>query len=158
MPELDLNKTQENIESLKGKIWEKQTEATLASDNSNDETLSVVLLEIARHNSALGQNAATAKAIARDMKRVVDDLKKERDIKVSQLTLDLVNSGSPVGKAEHRAKVSAHKEFKPLIDNAFSIYNKVQLIADQADDLSFRTDTFTKLGQTRVSLLKADKK
>lgn len=158
MSELDLNKVEENINSLRGKIWEKQVEATEASDHSNDETLSVVLLTIARHNSGLGQNAATAKAIARDMKRVLEDLKKDREIRISELTLLYVEAGQAVGKSEHQAKVNAAKQFKPLIKEAFEVYNEVQLIADQADDMSFRTDTFLKLGQTRVSLLKADKK
>jgi len=157
MPELDLNKVQENIESLKGKIWTGQTEATEASDNSNDETLSVTLLSIARNNSALGQNAATAKAIARDMKRVVDDLKKEREVLIARLTL-LYSQDNPVGKSEARAKVEAAKEYKPLINDAFELYNSTQLIADQADDLTFRTDTFLRMGQTRVSLIKSDKR
>jgi len=156
MPELDLNRVQENIELLRSRIQAKQAEATKASDDSNDETLSINLLTLARQNSGLGQNAATAKAIARDMKRVFEGLKEDRDTRRSELTLEYSQDG-PVGKAEHRAKVDAAKEFKPLIDDAFKIYNEVQLIADQADDLTFRTDTYLKMGQTRVSLLKSDK-
>lgn len=157
MADLDLNKVQENIESLRGLIWQKQIEAQTASDDSNDETLSITLIIIARHNSGLGQNAATAKAIARNMKRAYESLKEDREVRRAELTLKYSENG-PVGKAEAKAKVDAAEEFKPLINKAFEVYNEVQLIADQADDMTFRTDTFLKMSQTRVSLIKADKR
>lgn len=158
MPELDLSQVQKDIEEITQKIWKKQTEASAASENSNDETLSILLTTLARYNSSLGRNAATAKAIARDMKRVYENIKEDQKVKVSELTLEYINKGGPVGKSEHQAKVDAAKEFKPLINQAFKVYNDVQLIADQADDLTYRTDTYLKMGQTRVSLIKADKR
>jgi len=158
MVELDLNKVQEDIEKITQTIWKKQTEASIASENSNDETLSILLTTLARYNSSLGRNSATAKAIARDMKRVYENFKEDQKTRVSELTLKLINEGNPVGKSEHQAKVDAAKEFKPLINDAFVVYNETQLIADQADDLTYRTDTYLKMGQTRVSLIKADKR
>ena len=157
MAGLDLNKVQEDIENLTQNIWKKQTEASAASENSNDETLSILITTIAMYNSSLGRNAAIAKAIARDMKRAYESLKEDKETRRAVLTLEYSQDG-PVGKAEARAKVEAAEEFKPLISDAFKVYNEVQLIADQADDLTYRTDTFLKMSQTRVSLIKADKK
>lgn len=157
MANLDLNLTEENIEKLRTRIQKLGAEAEKASNDSNDETLSITLLSLARANSGLGQNAAVAKAIARDMKRVYDQLREDEKIRVSELTLRYSESG-PVGKSEHQAKIDASKEFKPLIRDAFVLYNEVQLIATRADDLTFRTDTYIRLGQTRVSLLKSDKR
>lgn len=144
-----------SIEKLKKKIGLKQDEAEIASQQSNDEGLSVALGSLARFNSALGQKAAYAKYIARNSNRAVERLKEQKDAERSRMTLELSQTQA-VGKSEHQARIDI-MSWIPKIDEAFDIYSQAKLIADQADDLTYRTDTMLKMAQSRLSLLKADK-
>lgn len=153
---MDVDKVAEDIEKLKSRVKQYQDAAEIASRGSNDEQLSLSLQSLARVNSALGQRAAYAKYVARNAQRVVDSLKDERDAKRSELTLQYSETLA-VGKSEHKAKVKVFDEYSSKIDKAFMVYNEARLLADQADDLTYRTDTYCKLAQSRLSLLKADK-
>lgn len=145
-----------SIEKLKAGIQKLQDDAEVASQSGDDENLSITLQSLARKNSALGQRAAYAKYISRNAQRVVDSLKEEKDAKRSQYTLTY-SEQQAVGKSEHQAKVKVHDLYSEKIEEAFRVYSESRLVADEADDLTYRTDTYCKLAQSRLSLLKADK-
>lgn len=151
----DYDQVSQDIINLKSQIKEKVDEATTASNQGNDEGLSKALNSLARINSGLGQKAAMAKYVARMASRALDKLKEEKKNKRSELTLTYSKTQA-VGKSEHQARVDT-AEMENTIDEFFKTYNMAQLLADEADDLTYRTDTFLKMGQSRLSLLKGDK-
>lgn len=130
-----------NIEKLEGKIKELQVESIRASEKGDPETLSVNLMRLAHVNSALGKNAAYATYIARNADRAY---RRARE----QAKLNYINDKMTIGKAESQAYID--------VDSMVNIYSEAQLVADQASDLCFRTDTFLKLSQSRLSLIKND--
>jgi len=151
----ELDELAPKIEKLKQLIQEKTDEAEVASKQANDENLSIALQSLARLNSALGKRAAMAKHIARMSSRVVEKLKEQKDARRSELTLKYSETQA-VNKSEHKAKVEV-MEMVPEIDEAFKTSSLARLLADEADDLTYRTDSFLKMGQSRLSLLKGDK-
>ena len=151
----DLDGLTTAIEKLKVSIQKKTDEAETASLQANDENLSISLQSLARLNSALGKRAAMAKHIARLAGRVVEKLKEQKDARRSELTLQYSETQA-VNKSEHKAKVEV-MGLVPEIDEAFKISSLAKLLADEADDLTYRTDSFLKMGQSRLSLLKGDK-
>ncbi|HET8708965.1 MAG TPA: hypothetical protein VFL85_01650 [Candidatus Saccharimonadales bacterium] len=143
VPEIDDTElTQRQIDTLTEQVKRYQDEITVASQNSDPETLSNGLLKLARINSALGRQAAYAKYLARNADRSA------RRFRAKQ-TLDYSKSAA-VNKSELQAELDAKTGFR--------VASEAQLIADQADDLCFRTDTFLKLAQSRLSLIKNDAK
>lgn len=154
-PILEYDEVSKQIVHLKKLVKEKMDEATTASQQGNDEQLSMSLDSLARINSALGQKAAMAKYVSRLAARALEKLKEQKKNKRSELTLEYSKTQA-VGKSEHQARVdTAHMEDE--IDEFFNTSNLAQLLADEADDLTYRTDTFLKMGQSRLSLLKGDK-
>lgn len=153
---MNLEELAETIEKLKAKAKKFIDAAESASQSNNDENLSLALQSLARVNSALGQKAAYAKYIARNAQRVVDSIKEDKDATRSELTL-MFAENQAVGKSEHQAKVQVHADFSNKINEAFSAYSEAKLLADEADDLTYRTDTYCKMCQSRLSLMKADK-
>lgn len=105
------------------------------------ETLSQTLLQLARTNSALGRRAAYAKYVARNAERAFKAAK-------DQYKVDAINEGKTASYGDTQREIRSGAEFK--------IFSDAQLIADEASDLCFRTDTFLKMAQTRVSLIKGD--
>jgi len=151
----DYDQVSKDIINLKSQIREKVDEATIASEQGNDEGLSKALNSLARINSGLGQKAAMAKYVSRLAARALEKLKEEKKTKRSEKTLEYSKTQA-VGKSEHQARVdTAHMETE--IDEFFKTSNLAMLLADEADDLTYRTDTFLKMGQSRLSLLKGDK-
>lgn len=137
---LTLGEVEQNIEQLMEKVKALQAVAVKASDNGDPETLSKTLLQLARINSALGKNGAYAQYIARNTDRAARRTR-------AQSTLDYAK-GQAVNKSELQAELDSKEDFQLASD--------AQLIADQASDLCFRTDTFLKMAQSRLSLIKGD--
>ena len=158
MTEIDLNEVQAEIEDLKARINKEQNTASVASTTQNDEGLSLSLERLALLNSRLGHQSSITKYLSRNAKQVVDALKEEQDYHRSKTTLLLIGKGSPVGRSEHEAKMIAHELYKDKRQKAFEAYTEVKLIADDVDDLVFRNGDYLKIAQSRLSLLKADKK
>lgn len=135
--------TDERIARIEKIIKDYQTEGKLAMDRNNPEKLSEVLIALARANSALGTNAAFAKYIARNADRAYRRLREQKK-------LDYIEKGMAIGKAESAAYTD--KE----VAQVFEIYSEAQLLADRGDDLAYRTDTFLKMSQSALSLIKKD--
>lgn len=135
-----LDEVQQNIETLTEKVKTLQATCVQASDRGDPETLSKTLLQLARINSALGKNGAFAQYIARNTDRAARRTR-------AQSTLDYAR-GQAVNKSELQAELDSKQDFQLASD--------AQLIADQASDLCFRTDTFLKMAQSRLSLIKGD--
>lgn len=132
--------TEKNIEILEDKVKKLQGEAVIASDRGDAETLSKTLLQLARINSALGKNAAYAQYIARNTDRAA---RRSR----AANTLDLAKKQA-VNKSELQAELDAKEHF--------TLASEMLLLAERASDLCFRTDTFLKMAQSRLSLIKGD--
>lgn len=137
----EAEQTTKAIDTLETKIKGLQGDIVTASERGDPETLSTLLLRLGRVNSALGRQAAYAKYLARNADRAY---RMERE----QGKLSLIRGGMAIGKAESQAYVDS--------GHLVNIYSEVQLLADQADDLCFRTDTFLKMAQSRLSLIKGD--
>lgn len=129
------------IDELEKLVKKYQSNAVAAKERGDAETLSNTLIRLARVNSALGSKAAYAKYIARNAERVY-----RRDREHSKL--QHISGGMAIGKAESQGFVDA--------DHTFKVYSDVQLLADKADDLAYRTDTFMKMSQSGLSLIKND--
>lgn len=139
--ERSLEDVVKDIEFFSQHIKTLQEEATTASEQGNDEGLSTSLMRLARMNAGLGRQAAYAKYIARNSDRAARRYRAGR-------TLELATSMA-VNKSQLQAELDSEEQFKVASD--------AQLVADEADDLTYRTDTFMKLGQSRLSLIKQDK-
>lgn len=140
-PELDdASETENNINILEGKVKDLQGKAVLASDRGDPETLSKTLLQLARINSALGKNAAYAQYIARNTDRSARRFR-------ASTTLELAVKQA-VNKSELQAELDAKDQF--------TLASEMLLLAERASDLCYRTDTFLKMAQSRLSLIKGD--
>lgn len=135
--------TDEQIIALQKKIKNYQTTAMQAKERGDGETLSNTLVRLARVNTALGSRAAYAKYIARNAERVY---RRTREA----VKLKKINNGAAIGKAESMAYTAKD------VEQAFQTYSSVQLLADDADDMAYRTDTFLKMAQSGLSLIKHD--
>ena len=111
------------------------------SAEANPEVLSIANLQLAKANSQLGRVAAKAKYFARMAERTY---KANRE----KLKLKYADYGMSLGKAESKAYLES--------ELLFEAYNNLQLMADGADDLCYRTDTMLKMSQSRLSLIKGD--
>lgn len=141
MSERTTDQVASDIANLTDQVKNLQEEVVEASSRGDDETVSTSLLRLARVNAALGRQAAYAKYIARNAERAA----KRRRAKIA---LELSKSQA-VNKSEKEAEIAVAEDF--------SVASQAQLLADESDDLTYRTDTFLKMGQSRLSLLKADK-
>lgn len=139
--ERTLTDVAKDIQFFVDKIKALQDEATVASENGNDEGLSTALMQLARMNSGLGRQGAYAQYIARNADRAARRYRAKR-------TLELAATMA-VNKSTLQAELDSEEQFKVASD--------AQLVADEADDLTYRTDTFLKMGQSRLSLIKGDK-
>lgn len=139
--DLTIDETIQNIDQLSQKVKEYQAAAVQASDRGDPENLSKTLLRLARVNSALGKNAAYAMYLARNADRAARRFRADK-------TLEYVGTKMAVNRAELKAELDSKDKFS----NA----SECQLIADQASDMCFRTDTFLKMAQSRLSLIKGD--
>lgn len=137
----EVEETVNAINRLTDLIKHYQGEVITASGNNDPENLSQAILKLGRLNSALGRHAAFAKYIARNAEHAY---KAARD----QKKLAAMESGESGTKAETRRYTQTGMEHEA--------WSEAQLIADQADDLCFRTDTFLKMSQSRLSLIKGD--
>lgn len=133
--------TEEQIEQLQEKIKKYQSQVLGYKENGNPEGLSNTLIRLARVNAALGSKASYAKYIARNAERAYRRERESNKLKHIEL-------GMAIGKAESKGYVEA--------DTSFKIYSQVQLLADQAEDMAYRTDTFLKMSQSGLSLIKQD--
>jgi hypothetical protein len=134
-----------DIEKLTTLNKELQAKITLASEGDSGappdvETMTKSMIRLARANSALGKLGAYAKYIARNSERAYKAYRSER-------TLDLAKTMA-VNRAELQAFIDSKEKFE--------IFSECQLLADEASDLSFRTDTFLEQARTRSSLIKGD--
>lgn len=141
MSERTTDQVASDIANLTNQVKNLQEEVVEASSRGDDETVSTNLLRLARVNAALGRQAAYAKYIARNAERAA---KRRR----AEITLELSKSQA-VNKSEKEAEIAVAEDFL--------VASQAQLLADESDDLTYRTDTFLKMGQSRLSLLKADK-
>lgn len=140
MEERPLEDVVADINTLRTKIQKKQGEAVTAAQDGDPETLSIVILQMARYNSALGGHAAHAKYIARNADRAARRFRAQQTLTLAQTTA--------VNKSQLQAEIDAEPQF--------TVASDAQLIADEADDLTYRTDTFLKMAQSRLSLIKGD--
>lgn len=129
------------IDRLEEKIKKYQSNVVAYKENGNPEGLSNSLIRLARVNAALGGKAAYAKYIARNAERAYRRTREHGK-------LSHIEKGMAIGKAESKGYVDAGDVFK--------IYSEVQLLADRAEDLSYRTDSFMKMAQSGLSLIKQD--
>lgn len=133
----------EQIKELEKLIKNYQAEAVKAKESGNPEKLSNTLMRLGRVNSALGNKAAYAKYIARNAERAY---RRTRE----SIKLEEISKKQAIGKAESMGYVDRRTE------TVYKLYSNVQLLADQADDLCYRTDTFLKMSQSGLSLIKND--
>jgi hypothetical protein len=139
MKERTIEETLTYIEKITKNIKVQQNQMTEDAQD-NPEGLSLGLLELGRLNSSLGRHAAYAEYIARNADRAARRFRADR-------TLELAKSMA-VNKAEKQAELDS--------EEVFSAASYAQLVADQAKDLSYRTDSFAKFAQSRLSLIKSD--
>lgn len=140
-PEVDeTSATASAISKLGDLVKYYQEQVVAASDRGDPEGLSMAMLRLARINSALGKHAAYAMYIARNADRAARRHRAAQTLGYSK--------GQAVNKSELQAELDSKKEFQ--------IASDAQLIADEASDLCFRTDTFLKMAQSRLSLIKGD--
>ena len=154
---MDTNDLSESIEKLIALVRAKQDVAEKASSNNDDETLSLTLTALAIVNTSLSKRGSWANYIARNSDQAFKALKEEAKIRVSELTLEY-SKDQPVGRSEHQAKVDAFREFKDRTDKSFKIWSDAQQIADEIESLGYRVDSYLKMCQSRLSLMKADKR
>lgn len=131
-----------SIENLSNKINKEMDTATVASEQGNDEGLSSSLMRLARLNMGLGRLGAYAKFIARNADRAARRRRAELTLSHSQ--------SMAVNKSQLQAELDVKGDFE--------VASNAELLADEADDLTYRTDTFLKMAQSRLSLLKSDKR
>jgi len=135
--------TESQLEELYLKIKQYQSDIMLAKERSDSETLSNSLIRLARVNTAYGRKAAYALYIARNAERAYRRVREHTK-------LDAINQKNAIGKAESMAYVDGK------VEEAFTVYSNVSLLAEQASDTSYRTDTFMKMAQSGLSLIKND--
>lgn len=129
------------LHELEELVKKYQSRALGAKERGDPETLSNTLIRLARVNSALGGKAAYAKYVARNADRVYRRYRESQKLRHIEL-------GMAIGKAESAGYVEADEHFK--------IYSDVQYLADKADDMAYKTDTFMKMAQSGLSLIKND--
>ena len=147
----------ESIDKLMVLVRTKQDAAENASINNDDETLSLTLTALAMVNTLLGKRGAWASYIARNAEQVVKVLKEEAKIRISELTLEYSQT-QPVGRSEHQAKVDAYKEYKDKIKESFDAWSDAKQVADEVESLGYRVDSYLKMCQSRLSLMKSEKR
>lgn len=135
--------TEEQLDELDKLVKQYQTKALAAKERGDAETLSNTLIRLARVNSALGGKAAYAMYIARNADRLYRRIRENKK-------LDAIALKNAIGKSDSMAYVD------PEVEKAFIIFTECQLLADTASDMSYRTDTFLKMAQSGLSLIKND--
>lgn len=140
-PEQPDKSIEDLIAELSDLVKHFQAQVIEASNRADPESLSKHMMRLARVNSALGRHAGYAKYVARNAEHAY---KAARD----QKKLDSMEAGKSGTYGDTQRYIKSSTEHK--------IWSDAQLIADQADDLCFRTDTFLKLSQSRLSLIKGD--
>lgn len=139
MKDKTIEEVENSITTLSSKIKLLQDEMTVAAVD-NPEELSLGLMKLGRLNSALGRHAAYAEYIARNADRAARRFRANKTLEASQT--------QAVNKSELQAEIDS--------EEVFTAASYTQLVADQAKDLSYRTDTFLKMSQSRFSLIKGD--
>lgn len=137
------SETDDQLAALNELVKKYQSNAVGAKERGDAETLSNTLIRLARVNSALGGKAAYAMYIARNAERVYRRVREGKK-------LQAITEKNAIGKADSMAYVDAE------VEKAFKLYTEVQLLADKASDMSYRTDTFLKMSQSGLSLIKND--
>jgi hypothetical protein len=136
----EIRETVEAITKCRSSIERLQVESIEARRNTDSDTLSLLLMRIARANSTLGKHGAFANYIARNADRSARRYRGERVIELSKSMA--VNKAEPQAEAESK--------------HLFQVASDAQLTADEATDLCYRTDTFLKMAQSNLSLIKDD--
>lgn len=135
--------TDDQLKELDKLVKQYQSTALAAKERGDAETLSNTLIRLSRVNSALGGKAAYAMYIARNAERVYRRVREQKK-------LDAIAAKNAIGKADSMAYVDAD------VEKVFTLWSNVQLLADTASDMSYRTDTFLKMAQSGLSLIKND--
>ncbi len=136
----DIEKLTQTIERLQAKITLASEGNPKAGIPADLETMTQSMVRLARANSALGKLGAYAKYIARNSERAYRAYRSEKTLELSKTMA--------VNRAEPQAYIDSKQQF--------DIYSECQLLADEASDLCFRTDTFLDQARTRSSLIKGD--
>lgn len=131
----------EDIKNLTERVKALQDKCTVASNSGDPETLSMGLMELARVNSSLGRRGKYAMYIARTAEHAY---KAARE----QYKVDAINEGKSATFGDTQRYIHSTPDHK--------IWNEALLIAEQAEDLAYRTGDFMKYAQSRLSLIKAD--
>lgn len=137
------SETDDQLAKLDKLVKTYQSTALAAKERGDAETLSNTLIRLARVNSALGGKAAYAMYIARNSERVYRRVRET-------VKLQAIADKNAIGKADSMAYVDDE------VEAAFRLYSEVQLLADRASDMSYRVDTFLKMAQSGLSLIKND--
>lgn len=141
--EANYKDTDDQLKELDKLVKQYQSQALAAKERGDAETLSNTLIRLARVNSALGGKAAYALYIARNAERVYRRVRETTK-------LQAIAEKNAIGKADSMAYVADE------VESAFRIYSEVQLLADTASDMSYRVDTYLKMAQSGLSLIKKD--
>lgn len=130
-----------DIAKLEAAVKELQQVCVKASNLGDPETLSQKLMELGRVNSALGRRAKSAVYIARTAEHAY---KKARE----QYKIDAIADGKSAtfGDTQRYLKSTGDHD----------VWAKAAMVAEQADDLAYRTSDFMKMAQSRLSLIKGD--
>lgn len=137
----------EELLKLHSMVKDLTHQAVVASGDAKEgrvadpETLRNVLLRLARVNSSLGKKAAKAKWVARWAEHAY---KAARE----QYKVDAIESGKTASYGDTQRYIKSTEEHK--------IWNDAQWLADESEDLRFTTDTFLKLGQSNLSIIRGD--
>lgn len=138
MPDRDITS---EIESLTVSVKKWVDKCTVASNTENPETLSVGLVELARVNSSLGRKGKYAMWIARTAEHAY---KASRE----QYKVDAIEKGKTATYGDTQRYIQSTGEHSVWVD--------ALLVAEQAEDLAYRTSDFMKYAQSRLSLIKED--
>lgn len=137
----DLETLDKDLELLTGRVREQQAICIKAAQNEDIETLSLTLMKLANTNSRLGRKGKLAMWVARTAEQAY---KAARE----QYKLDAIDAKKTASYGDTQRYIKSTPDHKVWAD--------ALLVAEQAEDLAYRTSDFMKYAQSRLSLMKVD--
>lgn len=137
----EIEQVSADIESLTDLAKSWTDKCTIASNAGDPESLSMGLMELARVNSSLGRRGKYAMYIARQAEHAYKRAREEYKV-----------------EAIEQKKTASFGDTQRYIKSTpeHTVWNEALLVAEQAEDLAYRTGDFLKMAQSRLSLIKND--
>lgn len=137
----EADQVEQDIQELTKKVKNWTDVLTDASNRGDIETLSTGLMQLARVNTALGRKSKKAMYIARIAERAYNAARDQHKI-------DGIKSGKSATAADVGKYVDTKQQHRAWVD--------ALLVAEEAEDLAYKTGDFEKYCQSRQSILKED--